>query len=331
MTRAFHRDNERSQGNGNGGGRRSNADQVLASGVGNTVGRAFGSTRGKGGRKGMSQAWNAFHPCHLPLPRAVGPYTVIRTSFLHTSSAKYLQFGAFMRSDLESWSNVVGVEDVIIGSPVNATNNARLIAVPAPFAASVAGSSFTCVPSAVSVQVMSPGPLNTVHGQVAMAVCPTQLDVNGRTATWDALSADVTSFMRPRMCAVSKLALRGVQMNSYPLNQNAVSDFLPCTPSVHGSEFTLDGSALKPIGWTPMVVINENNAELNYMVCVEWRVRFDIGNAAVASHTHHGVTPDAVWNEHIENAVAMGNGVRDIVEMVASVGNALGQASALVA
>lgn len=315
-----------------GNGRRSTADKVLATGVGAPVGKPFGTMQlaipRSPGRAPM-EGWNAFHPYHLPLPRAVGPYTVVRTSVLHTSTAKYIQFGAFRRAASDAWSNIVGFEDRLVGNPINDTTgggNAVAISVPAPFASNLIGSSFTCVPAAISVQVMSPGPLVGVEGQVAMAVCPTQLDVNARTETWNDLSTEIVSYMRPRLCAVPKLALRGVHMDSYPLNMAAVSEFSPLVYTLSGVTFPMDDSIVRPIGFAPLVLVNQNTATLNLLVSVEWRVRFDIGNPAVASHQHHGVTPDSIWNKCINTAVALGNGVRDIADVTANLGQAIGAA-----
>jgi hypothetical protein len=83
-----------------------------------------------------------------------------------------------------------------------------------------------------------------------------------------------------------------------------------------------------PEGWAPMVYYNSYNAgvdstqrkEMTFLVCTEWRVRFDLANPACASHTHHGVTDDRAWDTHIKKAVALLPGVIDITEKVLTAG-----------
>lgn len=301
-----------------GGEPRSRADRQLAQGTGKAVTKAFQPNAPK---SSALKAWDAFDPQHAPLPRATGPYAVVRTSKILTTSAKYVQFGAFLRgrSQYESWSTMVGYEDVVASDPVGGTNNARAIVVPVPGIASI-GSGMTAVPSAISIQVMNPEALQTTTGILAGAVCSTQMDLTDRTETFNDISSEVISYFKPRLMSAAKLALRGVQANSYPLNMSAVSDFRSVSnDTLDGAVFTLGGE-LRPEGWAPIVVINNNNVDLQILVAVEWRVRFDIGNPAVSSHVHHGVTPDHQWNKMMQTAINMGNGIMDIVEKVASAG-----------
>lgn len=230
--------------------------------------------------------------------------------------------GSFKRlGAADAWSSVVYVDDVVAGNAVNANNNANVRNIPIPGGAGETVT-LTAVPSAISVQVMNPEALQTTTGIVAMGVCHTQLDINNRLGTWAQLSDEFISYFKPRLCSAGKLALRGVQMNSYPLNMSAISDFRPIVQS-GDTTTTLDGSKFAPEGWAPIVIVNENGVGLELLITVEWRVRFDIGNPAVASHQHHGVTPDASWNKMLSDAISLGNGVVDIVERVASAGQAI--------
>lgn len=213
------------------------------------------------------------------------------------------------------------VEDVASGTAINQPGNARRYSVPIPGGNAIAGSTITVVPAALSVQLMNPEALQGTHGIIAGAVCHTQFDINDRTETFNDLSTEVISYFKPRLMSAAKLALRGVQANSYPLNMSSVADFKPITAPTDG-DFTLNG-VLRPEGWAPIVFVNHGGVGLEYLVSVEWRVRFDIGNPAVASHAHHGVTPDQTWDSCIKQAVSMGNGMLDIAERVASVGQAV--------
>jgi hypothetical protein len=133
--------------------------------------------------------------------------------------------------------------------------------------------------------------------------------------------------MKPRLMSGGKLALRGVQMNAYPLNMNALSDFQKITNYGDGDKTWASntgsaGDAQYLTGFTPMVVINTSGEVLTYAVCVEYRVRFDLSNPAVSSHRHHPVTTDKVWDGMVKKAIALGNGVKDIADVVATMGQA---------
>lgn len=313
-----------------GNGRRSRADIVLAQGTGRTVRRPFGSSRRAIGLDG----WNAFLPAHLPLPRSVGPYTVVRTTGLISSNDRVNIIGCFSQSlspaPRENWTTIGMIKSVNSALAVNAPSNTFLHSIPFPGNGSLTGTGLSAVPAAISVQVMNPNPLQTTQGIVAAAVCPTQLDLRGRTETWADFGTEFVSFMRPRLMSAGKLALRGVQMDSYPLNMSALADFRPIY-SYADTAFTWDSSNLvHPLGFAPIVVINQGSTEtppleLNFLVTIEWRVRFDIGNPAVASHTHHGVSSDQHWDDLIRQAVDKGAGVADIVERVANAGGAIAE------
>lgn len=320
----------------NGNGRRSRADVVLAQGTGKTVTKAFGA----GGKCYGLEGWDAFSPVHLPLPRSVAPYTVVRTTSLLSSSSKVNIIGTFAMSGNQGhrhWATAgllrcPGVGDSVgPNQPINATNNGIFASIPFP-GVSVTGSALSAVPAAISVQVMNRNPLMSTQGIVAAAVCPTQLDLRDRTETWNDFSQEFISFMRPRLLSAGKLSLRGVQMDAYPLNMAALADFRPVTMTVDGAKtLTALNTYEHPEGFTPIVIVNDSGEhigglELNFLVTIEWRVRFDIGNPAVSSHTHHGVTSDSHWDNLIKTAAARGAGVLDIVEKVANAGTAVANA-----
>ena len=331
----------------NGNGMRTRADRVLAQGVGRVPRNAFGSAKAGG----SLCCWDATHNEHLPLPRPVGPYTVVRTTALISSSAKYIQFGTFgydiNRAGSTAgfrWTNVCALEDVTSGDPVNGTSNTRCHTVPFPGGSLVSGSGLTAVPSALTVQLMNPEAIQTTKGIIAGAVSGTQLNMCGRIETFDELATEFVSFQRPRLMSAAKLSLRGVTANSIPLNMNKVSEFAPVDTVTDGTlSWTgnpgLDRDNLTPSGWAPIVFVNYGEPEgetvvrpaLRFLVTMEWRVRFDIGNPAVASHRNHGLASDADWAGRIKSALAYGHQIRDIVETVANIGGAARSMMALAA
>jgi hypothetical protein len=110
-----------------------------------------------------------------------------------------------------------------------------------------------------------------------------------------------------------------------------VSDFRghylhPGSNSANGTppgQWSNTANNLDPEGWAPMAIYNPNNTPLSLLVTVEWRVRFDISNPAVSSHTHHGVSSDIAWEKKIAQATNELPGVLDIVDKVASSGAAM--------
>lgn len=75
----------------------SNYKGVVAAG-GSTVKRAFGARgtgAGEGSSRGLLLCWNALNERHLSLPRAVGPYQVLRFTRLFTSNSNLVIIGAF--------------------------------------------------------------------------------------------------------------------------------------------------------------------------------------------------------------------------------------------
>ncbi len=321
------------------GKRRTNATKVLAQGTGKAVSQAFGSNgskrvriRPKKARIGKqlslpASCWDAFSSAHAALPRSVGPYTVVRTTRMVTTSSLFSLIGTFREgSNAENWSNVTMVSTALGqgASSINAAGSSDLYVGSAPGGDTnpTPLTNFTCCPAAISVQIMGNSSLQSASGQYAAAVVPVRLDLYGDNRTWNTVCQEFIAFMRPRLLSGGKLALRGVQMDSMPLSMNDVSDFLPMrvTPAdILGTSWT-GGNQFFPRGWAPLCLFNEAEQPVTLLITTEWRVRFDLNNPAVASHTHHGVTSDKQWDSHIARASAALPGVCDIVEKVANTG-----------
>jgi hypothetical protein len=339
--------------------KKTGAPRPVSQATGSTARKAFGTST-KVPRSLPLDCWNAFSSSHAALPRSVGPYTVVRTSRLITTKSPLIVFGTYSslhRTTAASttpvdygpkaWTNVIAAqftESVTKGTKANFETAAigfddvtDLLNIPSPvsYDGTLTYSSMaTMCPAAISVQLLNPEQFTNAEGQMAAAVCPVRIDLCNTTTTWKAVADQVVSYMRPRMLSGGKLVFKGVQMDSHPLSMSDVSDFrhtlefptdkIQCT---YGNTGT-NPCSVHPEGWAPMVYYNGYNASkepadrksMSFLVCVEWRVRFDLANPAVASHRHHGVSDDYAWDRHIRRAADALPGVIDIVEKVATSG-----------
>lgn len=302
---------------------RRDATVVLAQGALATPKRNFGSAkrRGRKSASALMKMLDARIPHTLGLPRAVGPYQVIRTTKLHRSDSSFIMFCPCVQENSSShsgdWLDICGIEDVDSTLGVTAALNARPIMMP------MQGLAAACevVPAGLTVQVMNPASLQTADGIFAMTRVNQQLMLGTQpsTVTWDEMAARVIAFYSPRILTGGKLALRGVQCSAYPLDMSEYADFLPVRVLDH--DFTW-GPAVRPSALSPIVFVQNNDVPktVEFMVTIEWRVRFDPGNPATSSHTYHETLSDEAWNGVIKAASAVGHGVEEISEDVAALG-----------
>ena len=318
-------------GNGNSRGQRrsrarptnrNTAARILATGVGAAVPRPFGGFSGYG-----LQCWDAKCPAHLGLPRAVGPYTTIRATRQVSCSDVANIIGTYQLNQAifrGNWSETVMTSGVDALYPIDANGNAKTVTIDL----GGLGEAATLVPSALTVQIMCPTSLQSASGVVYAGVMNTQSAVAGRTETWASYMRKFVQFQTPRLLAASKLALRGVQISSYPLNMSEVSKFTPLSKE-GDTTYTYDTSKPETTGWAPIIIYNPNSVQLELLITVEYRVRFDLSHPASASHKHHPIASDQVWDKMVKNASALGNGVLDIAEVVANTGQAVSRAVAV--
>lgn len=289
----------------------------IKQGTGKSVANAFGSTRLRGYHPCHH---DAFHHAHLPLPRAVGPYSVIRTTQYIEDRMGFTVIGPYFDFSNERWSDVCGVgfNDVnkTVGDAGNTTNFVigSLRSNPSWRGAQV-------VPAAMSVQIMNPEPLQTSTGIIYVGRLRTALRLNeDRSVKVDDLANQCISYNNPRLCAAAKLALRGVQVDLVPFNMSELANFtLLSSPT--WSQYGATSPA--PKGFAPMFIYNPNNVKLQLLVAIEWRTRFDPSNPAQASHEHHPPATESMWAQAQHTAEMLGNGVVDIADKVANVGNAV--------
>ena len=209
------------------------------------------------------QCWDAKHLAHLALPRAVGPYTTIRATRRISLNTVSNVIGTFQTgsgvhaSATNDWNGTVLITDVSATNPISAGTNAHAFSMPLDGL----GEAATLVPSALTVQVMCPTSLQTASGIIYAGVMNTQAAIGGRSETWESYMEKFVQFQNPRLLAASKLALRGVQINSYPLNMTEVSRF---TPLIHEGDgtFTYSTSSPEPVGWAPIIIYNPNSVDL---------------------------------------------------------------------
>jgi hypothetical protein len=258
---------------------------------------------------------------HLPLPRAVGAYTVVRTTKTITTSAAAMLLGPFTEFDtthnLDRWSNVCAIEDVDATLAINATTNAKVHVFAELQDASFSRSKVT--PAAYSVQVLNGNALQTTSGVIVAGRARTVPQPAGSTVTWNAYMGGLSSYNQPRLMSAAKLALRGVQADLIPNNMAQLANFLGINDRTDESVLTYTVGP-QPAGFAPLFISNPGAVELTLLVTCEWRVRFDPMDPAQATHREYGVTPDNVFANIINRMAAMGNGVLDIVERTAQTG-----------
>jgi len=137
--------------------------------------------------------------------------------------------------------------------------------------------------------------------------------------TAQTISDNFVSYMAPRLCGAAKLALRGVQVDSHPLNMNRLADFtqiyrgFPVGTGVWPDNLT-------PTGMTPIIIYNPDGIDLNLLVCHEYRTRFELFNPACASHKFHPPATDSTWASMVKKATELGSGALDIADIVAKTG-----------
>lgn len=318
----------------------------IAPGGGGTATVAFGSRRGnrrppkakkrpvhKGPSTPSHQCWNAFAPQHLALPRAVGEYTVTRGTRQISTNDKLIILGTFSYWEGNdgaisrpgfggNWSDVVGLgTDDLSKTP----GDIAWAPYKMPMLASGLGVHTQLTPSACSVQIMNGNALQATHGMLYTGKMKVQPQFAGDNVTTAGdIAGNFVSYMAPRLCSAAKLALRGVHIDAHPLNMNRLADFTQIYRGFPGSTTTPGQTAwtvgLSPTGFTPIVIYNPDAVDLNLLVCIEFRTRFDMMNPACGSHKYHKPSSDNTWADMIKRAADMGSGALDIADVVAKSG-----------
>lgn len=288
--------------------------------------RQFGATS-----RATLACWDAKLPAHLGLPRPVGPYLVVRATRMISTNRHCIAFGTFKGPsgvdnwNADNWNTICAIADVNSSGHIGAQDNAVRYRVPFD-AASFTTSGTTACPSALTVQIMNPEALQQTEGIVYAGTMNTQFHVGLRSQTWDDYFRRFVEFQAPRLMSAGKLALRGVQISSYPLSMSQISEFTILREAGNQDEdqpYSLTELSPQPEGWAPILVYNPNGITLQYLVTSEWRVRFDLSNPASGAHQYHPMHTDQQWNRLMQQAVSMGHGVLDIADVVSRAGSYL--------
>lgn len=282
-------------------------------------------SRRTGGRPGNGQAGklqhvvkhglNAFSKVHLPLPISAGPYLTVTTR-RNIVTSDFLQLYAPQKTassiqNADDWSNYVGLTmptatDAIYGQ------SWKYKTVPSP--GSDIGGFFECVPSAFSVQVISPASLTSAAGIVHIGRTKGTLSNPdpADTRTGQDLADSLLSYSEPRTLPVAKLALGAVQTNAVPSNVNELQDFEVISAGADNANKAWWSSGNNFAGFNPIYIINPNAAELNVTIAVEWRVRVSPFNPMHAAGTLHPPTSPGLWHSIMDAAHNSGHGVEEV-------------------
>jgi len=304
-----------------GPGARKMGDAAALRGIKQGVGRSVAKPFGSGTLNRYHPCMHdAFHHAHLPLPRAVGPYTVVRTTQVVTSAQQLVIIGPLYNKTADRWCDLAGFGFTDGNKTVGDANNTVLF----PFGSlrnNSAWGAAQATPSACSLQLMNPNALQTTAGIVYIGRMRTVLrpseDLSDKV---NVLANRLVSYNNPRLCSAAKLAFRGVQIDLVPYNMNSLSNFTLQSADT----FTQYGaSSPDPNGFAPAFIYNPSGLNLQLLVCFEWRVRFDPSNPAQATHVHHPPASEGMWAQAQHVAESIGNGVVDIADKVAETGNAV--------
>lgn len=318
-------------------------------GVGAVPRRNFGGNRGGNPLLCM----DATIPRHLALPINVGPYTITRTTTIVKASETTIGFGFFRTrafsavesgggtastiGQSEGWSPIIGFAGGV-GTSLSPASGTHFKGCPQ---LKELGASATLAPAALTVQVMNGNSLSGNEAAKGMTYCgasKTQMRLMDVGDSWDKIGRDFVSFQSPRMCSAAKLALRGVKMSARPFNIQELMDFDVIVPSDDQGNITWDdfqqpwtsdqtgtpganqNQTYRLKGFSPIMVYNPNNEELQFAVTCEWRVRYNYGHPACSTHQVHPAASTRAWDMVQRSMDALGHGCIDIVEDVASAG-----------
>lgn len=320
----------------------------VTQGVGAVTRMPFGSVRVNPTNVRLAaSAMNANNVAHLALPINTGPYTVMRTTTIVTSSDHFTGFGFFRAAydeasiaitpvgiaerASEGWAPLVGFGST--GLETSPAVSTKFHGCPQ---LATLGEGATIAPAAMTVQVMNGKSLQEASGIFYIGRSRTQLRLQDSATDWQIIGQDFVSYQAPRLCSGGKLALRGVKVDSMPFNIQELMDFDRIVgPPLLNSDYgdvtipwssvgqTVDGGTrsenrlLAMKGFSPTCVYNPEGKELQFIVTCEWRVRFSYTHAASSTHTHHAAADPKVWDSVSQIMSSAGHGAMDIAQNVA--------------
>lgn len=257
---------------------------------------------------------DAFQEYHVPLPRAVAPYLVVRSVRAFSSNDPFMMFGPSKMTNgggnHGEWSNIVGWSNPGSTNPINGNTWKRwTIGIPG------IDSFMECTPAAYSVQVMNDAALQTADGVFYMGRAKATIDapdsLDARTV--GQLANTLITYAPPRILTGSKLALGAVQANLTPSNLVELGDFETINAYADGTGVGWT-DAFPFSGFNPAYLWNPGGKDLQFLVAVEWRVRPSPFNPMASSVSHHQPSTDNFWNDLIKAGSDLGHGVIDLAE-----------------
>jgi hypothetical protein len=284
-----------------------------------SVNNAYGDTAKP---QAIVKGLDAFDTSHVPLPRAVGDYSVVRTTEIFSSTSQLNLFGPMMAKDAvgnQTWSNICALSSGAgdwtgrANHPINMSEATIRHTFESMAPGNRSWQHVKVTPAAYTVKIMNPEALQTTSGMVYIGRAKQMLNPGGDGRTYEQLAQGLVSYSTPELCAAGRLAMRGVKVDAVPYDINALSDFRTMTLNADGS-FTWANDSLMYDGFAPIFVYNPNYVNLQFMVCCEWRVRFDPDNPAYATHTYHQPSTLGYWDRVQRMGSALGNGVMDLAE-----------------
>jgi hypothetical protein len=291
----------------------------LANGARHALTESSVSKRASGNAQLMRKyGLDAFHPIHVPLPRAVAPYLTVRTVKAFTSQDKLMLFGTMMETGGQQskgtlWDNTVAIGVSDLTTPLNSGTGFAMFRVPIPGTES--NGFLECVPAALSVQIMNDSALQTADGVFyagRMKSNITSPDSSDNRTVLD-LANNLVSFAPPRILMGSSLVLGAVQINAIPGDMSSLSSFTPIKAYADAAS-TNWVSNRNFEGFNPMYLYNPDGKKVQYLVSVEWRVRVSPFNPMSSSVVGHKPTSDTFWSDIIETAGRIGHGVQDVAQ-----------------
>lgn len=292
---------------------------------GNAGGGGKAGGRGKRGRRSnrrgaLANYLDATHDSHLPLPRAVMPYSVVRlTKRINYGSgnAKLILVGAYVTDSSitgreGAWMNFAAVSNhTDFDAPMNQASNTYL----ATYPTAGIGDFATVAPHACTVQIMNPGALQTTTGIIYVGRSRTQLPMSGTSRKWSELADELIQFQSPVLLSAGRAALSRFKISAGPMNMAELANFRPLDSRNDGLT-TWNGTTsgdFDPSGLSPIFIVKPAGMELELLITMEWKVRFSPDNVACTTHVHHKPGTESVWDRLVnglEDAGVIEAGVR---------------------
>lgn len=275
-------------------------------------------------------SFNAFHASHLPLPRQVAPYSVVRSieNFtLSTSGTTQIWcFIPLMQSGSTAAANAKDRATSYCGwRKLDTTQSPSTNGIDWLNMTGIGShaSGAELVPCALTVRVTCPTAVQTASGQFWLGRWNVAAEPRNYT-TYDDMRNGFMAFGHPRPLTAAKLAFEGVEVSAVPRDQTDYSQFLPFNPAnvaaitSSGTYTNVDSRYCWP-GMTPIFLLSDATpvgTTLNIQVAVECRWRFEMDNVAASTHVEHPAISLDKSNKLI--AAQKGNGVGKISQAPAN-------------